>query len=387
MNNPKVRSLGKRGGQQSQENDAEPKKRGNSFEADEATKDIVRSLFEEYASDDGKNFYTGSKDEQSEKEHEEFLSETDKNLKAESPLNDKIAEEEKAELPAEEKQEEAAAPENRETKQSSKRKKVSVIKSQKSTEEKAAPQNDAEENTEEEETAGTNKKQPTQKAKRKAVDKMKIKKKPEKEIPEKYDDEYEYDDIYDDEDYDDDYEYEDDDDYDYDEYDDDEKGGVAFSLKVIVLSFALIVAILIIIALFAYNRSLSSDLADKSANYNKLLEEYDQKLAEFNQKIDQLQNGTVPEGSSDNTEPSSESSSESENDGSSDDGKYKTYVIQSGDTFAKIAARELGSSKNYPLIEEANPDIDSRSLHVGDEIKIPVTDDNSNNSDSDNNEN
>ena len=41
------------------------------------------------------------------------------------------------------------------------------------------------------------------------------------------------------------------------------------------------------------------------------------------------------------------------------------YEVQSGDTLTSIAQRFYGSGAKYPLIENANPGLDSYSLRIG----------------------
>ncbi len=49
-----------------------------------------------------------------------------------------------------------------------------------------------------------------------------------------------------------------------------------------------------------------------------------------------------------------------------------TYTVQAGDTtLAKIAEKELGSSKDWPKIVEANPGLDPRKLRIGQKLIIP----------------
>jgi nucleoid-associated protein YgaU len=49
-----------------------------------------------------------------------------------------------------------------------------------------------------------------------------------------------------------------------------------------------------------------------------------------------------------------------------------TYTVQAGDTtLAKIAEKELGSSKEWPKIVEANPGLDPRKLRIGQKLIIP----------------
>lgn len=60
-----------------------------------------------------------------------------------------------------------------------------------------------------------------------------------------------------------------------------------------------------------------------------------------------------------------------ENDSDIDNGSENYYVVQAGDTLAKIAASELGSSSLYYLIQEANNMGSRTSLSVGDRLIIP----------------
>jgi LysM repeat protein len=48
-----------------------------------------------------------------------------------------------------------------------------------------------------------------------------------------------------------------------------------------------------------------------------------------------------------------------------------TYTVKAGDTPASIAASELGSSKEWAKIIEANPGLDPRKLRIGQQLVIP----------------
>jgi len=51
----------------------------------------------------------------------------------------------------------------------------------------------------------------------------------------------------------------------------------------------------------------------------------------------------------------------------------RTYVVKSGDTLAKIAARECGSSKAATQIAALNPNINPDRIKVGDKLVLPAT--------------
>lgn len=48
------------------------------------------------------------------------------------------------------------------------------------------------------------------------------------------------------------------------------------------------------------------------------------------------------------------------------------YTVRSGDTFQKIAKAKLGSTKDWPIIQRANPGVDSSDLSVGQTILVPL---------------
>ena len=50
----------------------------------------------------------------------------------------------------------------------------------------------------------------------------------------------------------------------------------------------------------------------------------------------------------------------------------RTYTIQSGDTFAAIAARELGDERRWVDVAQQNPLVDPMKLRVGQEIRLPA---------------
>jgi LysM repeat protein len=47
--------------------------------------------------------------------------------------------------------------------------------------------------------------------------------------------------------------------------------------------------------------------------------------------------------------------------------QVRTYIVQSGDTFASIAARE---GTTVARLEHLNPGVDPTALHVGDKIRV-----------------
>ncbi len=49
----------------------------------------------------------------------------------------------------------------------------------------------------------------------------------------------------------------------------------------------------------------------------------------------------------------------------------RTYTIKAGDTFSRIAAKELGSVARWNEIAELNPSLDSSDLRIGDAVKLP----------------
>lgn len=51
---------------------------------------------------------------------------------------------------------------------------------------------------------------------------------------------------------------------------------------------------------------------------------------------------------------------------------YREYIVRSGDTFGRIALRELGSSRHAEAIARANPLKDPTRLRVGETIRIPL---------------
>lgn len=414
MSNPKVRSLGRRGGQKTSDENGEVKKKGSySYQVDDETRDIVKSLFEEYASDDGKNFYSGNRDERAEKEHEDFINEVDRQLDAGerseaeadfeeeaavSPLRSKVkavkAEEpkqEEAEAPEKEEAEteapekeaaeaetaaaaEPAKPKNKSTKIREKR--VSSFRTPK-TAEASDETPETEKAAEEKDETKADKKIKAKTKKRKAAGKMN--KKPNSKNEEFYDecdDGYEEYDEYEDE-YDDEYEdeYEDGDEFD-DEYEEPKRsgGGVEFSLKIVSLTIVLVIVLLIMTALFINNRSLSRELQEKTAQYDELVVQYTTDLEQLNATIDGLKNPqseTTETTVTADSDASAESSDGSDSDSDSSSGSENYYVVQSGDTLSKIAASELGSSSLYYLIQEANDMGSSTNLSVGDRLIIP----------------
>ncbi len=50
----------------------------------------------------------------------------------------------------------------------------------------------------------------------------------------------------------------------------------------------------------------------------------------------------------------------------------RTYTVKGGDTFSKIAAKELGTAKRWEEIASLNPSLDSSELKVGDTVKLPA---------------
>lgn len=382
MSNPKVRSLGRRGGQRGSQGETEGKS-SYGFHADDETKNIVKSLFEEYASDDGKNFYTGSRDERSEREHEDFLEDINKKLSDDGGSEygsysdeDEAAEEIAAETVGDENADNADktpeadgsvdsedAVESIPTKRI---RKVSPEKTKKKETEEEASDEAAKKPSEE--TA----KAPTRKRKAASTG-MKKRSKPKKK--EYYEDEYEdsYEDTYEDE-YEDDI-YEDEYDDDYDDYDDDDYeksgGGVEFSLKVVALTILLVIVLLVMTALFINNRSLSRELAEEKTKYDDMLNEYNQKVEQLNVKISELtEPETVAAGAAVSDPNVSEPTSEAQSAAGSD-GQTK-YVVQPGDTLYKIAANELGDQTKYDLIQKANNMGSSTNLSVGQELIIPA---------------
>jgi nucleoid-associated protein YgaU len=49
----------------------------------------------------------------------------------------------------------------------------------------------------------------------------------------------------------------------------------------------------------------------------------------------------------------------------------RAYVVKSGDTLSEIAQRELGSSRRWQEIADANPDLDPNRLRAGKTIRLP----------------
>ncbi|TVP78067.1 MAG: LysM domain-containing protein [Puniceicoccaceae bacterium] len=76
--------------------------------------------------------------------------------------------------------------------------------------------------------------------------------------------------------------------------------------------------------------------------------------------------GTSPSGSGVASRP--ELSGGSSGSGSDGPAQARSYTIQSGDTFAKIASQK-GISLNALI--EANPDVDTRRLQIGQVIRLP----------------
>ena len=50
----------------------------------------------------------------------------------------------------------------------------------------------------------------------------------------------------------------------------------------------------------------------------------------------------------------------------------KTYVVQEGDTLAKIAERFYGAGASWSAIEKSNPGLDANRLKVGQKLVIPA---------------
>lgn len=51
---------------------------------------------------------------------------------------------------------------------------------------------------------------------------------------------------------------------------------------------------------------------------------------------------------------------------------FRWVTVQPGDTFAKIAQRELGSGELWTAVARANPLKDPNRLRVGDRVKVPI---------------
>jgi nucleoid-associated protein YgaU len=52
--------------------------------------------------------------------------------------------------------------------------------------------------------------------------------------------------------------------------------------------------------------------------------------------------------------------------------KFRAYIVKKGDTFQKIAAKELGSEKRWEILAKANPFVSPGTLQPGRELKIPI---------------
>ncbi len=52
----------------------------------------------------------------------------------------------------------------------------------------------------------------------------------------------------------------------------------------------------------------------------------------------------------------------------------RTYKVQKGDSFERIARRVLRSPKYVAQIKQLNPDVDERRMHVGTVLKLPSVD-------------
>jgi LysM repeat protein len=76
----------------------------------------------------------------------------------------------------------------------------------------------------------------------------------------------------------------------------------------------------------------------------------------------------LPEGANTSGSPAPSSTSSS---ASSSSLSGANYTVKAGDTPASIAAKELGSSKEWAKIMEANPGLDPRKLRIGQQIVIP----------------
>ena len=53
-------------------------------------------------------------------------------------------------------------------------------------------------------------------------------------------------------------------------------------------------------------------------------------------------------------------------------GRATPYAVRDGDTFASIADRTYGAEHFWPLIQDANPDVDPRRLRIGQTIHLPA---------------
>jgi len=53
-------------------------------------------------------------------------------------------------------------------------------------------------------------------------------------------------------------------------------------------------------------------------------------------------------------------------------GAYRTYKIRKGDTFTRIAATQLRSSKRELELRQLNPNVNPRNLRIGSTIKMPL---------------
>lgn len=51
--------------------------------------------------------------------------------------------------------------------------------------------------------------------------------------------------------------------------------------------------------------------------------------------------------------------------------KTRIYTVKAGDTLARIAKRELGSTGASSKIAAMNPDVDERNLKVGQKLMLP----------------
>ncbi len=51
---------------------------------------------------------------------------------------------------------------------------------------------------------------------------------------------------------------------------------------------------------------------------------------------------------------------------------YRSYVVKRGDTFWRIAQRQLGDGRRWPLIKKANPGINPKRLKRGTVLRIPL---------------
>jgi nucleoid-associated protein YgaU len=67
-----------------------------------------------------------------------------------------------------------------------------------------------------------------------------------------------------------------------------------------------------------------------------------------------------------------ESANQQEQPADNQASETREYSIKPGDTYGKIAAKELGDQARWKEIKKLNPDVNASALKVGQKIKLPA---------------